>query len=115
MWNCWGTWGTVTKVRGTVMAWLAWGTLALGGPGLASTPGRGLGSILLSLVGGRLAEVGVETRGRDTTVIGVSMGCAVAGDSREESRTGRLVPGSPGSLFCSSSLCDTKQGQSVLT
>ena len=86
------------------MAWLAWGTLALGGAGLASTPGRGFGSILLSLVGGRLAEVGVETRGRDTTVIGVNRGCAVEGDTREESSTGRLVPGSPGSLFCSSSL-----------
>ena len=95
----------MTKVRGTVMAWLGTLTLPLAAAGLASTPGRGLGSILLSLVGGLLAVVGVETRDRDTaTATGVIMVWAVRGDTRLESSTGRLVPGSPGSLFCSSSL-----------
>ena len=87
------------------MAWLGTLTLPLEAAGLASTPGRGFGSILLSLVGGRVAVVGVETRDRDTaTATGVIMAWAVRGDTRLESRTGRLVPGSPGSLFCSSSL-----------
>ena len=103
MWNCCGTWGTVTKVRGTVMAWLAWGTLPLLGVGLASRPGSGFGSILLSLVGGLAALLGVETSGLETTVRGVIMAW-VMGDTRLGSITGRLVPGSPGSLFCSSSL-----------
>ena len=98
----------MTNVRGMVMAWLlltftaavwrvCWGE--------SPFPGNGLGSILLNFVGCLTAEVGVaETRGRGTTVTGVIMVCEATGDTRLESMTGKLVPGSPGSLFCSSSL-----------
>jgi len=102
----------VTKVSGMVMAWLLLtftaavcvATVAAWARG-ESPPGSGLGSILRNFVGGLTAEVGVaETRGRGTTVTGVIMVCEATGDTRLGSMTGRLVPGSPGSLFCSSSL-----------
>jgi len=71
-----------------------------------SAPGTGLGSILLSLVGGlpgMVPGVVAATRGRDITASWVSWGwdkeVTMLG-----SMTGRLVPGSPGSLFCSPSL-----------
>jgi len=74
---------------------------------VGSAPGTGLGSILLSLVGGLplvLPGVLAETRGRDITATGVSSGCWAREVTMLGSIIGKLVPGSPGSLFCSSSL-----------
>lgn len=64
-----------------------------------------MGSILLSLVGGlEPADAGVVTMGLETTMAGDWMTvCGVSGVA-VGSMMGMLVPGSPGSLFCSSSL-----------
>ena len=87
-----------------VMAWLL-ATAAAGTVAWAigvSAPGRGLGSILLSLVGGLDALLGVDARGRGTTDIGVIMGGWGTEVRRLASMTGMLVPGSPGSRCWSS-------------
>ena len=70
--------------------------------GVSKLPGRGLGSILLSLVGNRDALLGVEEPRAltppDTMDTGVIMGCWGMEVRRLASITGMLVPGSPGSL-----------------
>ena len=76
-----------------------------------SPPGSGLGSILLSLVGGLEADEGVDTSGLDTTVMGDWRMVLWLGTTMLlVSMMGMLVPGSPGSLFCSSSLSLSDSG-----
>ena len=69
--------------------------------GVSRLPGRGLGSILLSFVGGLLALLGVEEASvlmpPDTMDTGVIMGWWGMEVRRLASITGMLVPGSPGS------------------
>jgi len=77
-------------------AWAAWWSIS---------PAAGLGSILLSLVGGRLQ--GANGRGVIPPLTGRSMGCVIKlfPNPRPSSNPGIDVPGSPGSLHWSSSLC----------
>ena len=69
--------------------------------GVSRLPGRGLGSILRSLVGGLLALLGVDEASvlipPDIMDTGVIMGWWEMEVRRLPSITGILVPGSPGS------------------
>ena len=68
-------------------------------------PAIGFGSILLSLVGGRLLAVSGRCIPGRPGVTGTKMGWVRAElKLRLSSRLGREVPGSPGSRHCSSSL-----------